>query len=142
MKFEFFGSYQTDIDMEATQTWYARADEWACECGDCRNFLKQARERSLPAPVVEILDKLGVPPEKAADVCEYGPAEGGRLYEFCYRIAGQILSGNERASVSQGWGDGLCFHDSYPYGAPDFPEPHFDLGFWVTLPWVLDEPRE
>ena len=26
-----------------------------------------------------------------------------------------------------------------PYGAPGFPEPHFDLGCTMYLPWVLDE---
>ena len=28
----------------------------------------------------------------------------------------------------------LCCHETYPYGAPGFPEPHFDLEFWVRLP--------
>ena len=40
------------------------------------------------------------------------------------------------------WGESYCCHEPYPYGAPGFPEPHFDLEFWVTLPWVLDEPLE
>ena len=43
---------------------------------------------------------------------------------------------------------GACFDDgsifgcvlSLLYGASGFPEPHFDLEFWLTLPWVLDEP--
>lgn len=34
-----------------------------------------------------------------------------------------------------------CCHDPYPYGAPNFPEPHFDLEFYATLPWVLDEAK-
>ena len=29
-----------------------------------------------------------------------------------------------------------CCHEPYPYGAPGFPEPHFDLEFWVRLPRV------
>lgn len=141
MIFGFFDAYQTDIDLEATRKWYAQADEWGCECGDCLNFLKLARERALPAPVLEILDKLGVPPGKATYVCEMGPEEDGRLYEFSYRLAGQILSGDEMSSKRQDWGGGRCCHEPYPYGSPGFPEPHFDLEFWVTLPWVLDEPR-
>lgn len=142
MIFEFFDAYQTDIDLEATQRWYAQADEWGCECGDCLNFLKLARERALPAPVLEILDRLGVPPEKATYVCEMGPREGGgRWYQFSYRLAGDILSGDEHGSAKQDWGGGGCVHEPYPYGAPGFPEPHFDLEFWITLPWVLEKPR-
>lgn len=136
------GPFRADVDLELTQGWYAQAEEWDCDCGDCRNFLKLARDRALPAPVPEILDRLGIPPEKSTDVCEYGPEEGGRLYGFGYRIAGQILSGDMQRDSAQL--DGVrvtCFHDSYP-GAPGFPEPHFDLEFWVTLPWALDEPRE
>lgn len=142
MKTEFFGACQTGVDPEATRKWYAQADDWDCDCGDCRNFLKLARERKLPAPVLEILDELGIPPEKSTDVCELGPAEGGRIYDFSYRVAGYILSGDgRRSSAHLDWGTGSCFHDSYP-GAPGFPEPHFDLGFTMVLPWVLEEPRE
>ena len=138
---DLFG-FRVEIDEEATRNWYAQADEWDCDCGDCRNFLKQARARTLPAPVLALLDGLGIPPEKSIDVCEYGPEEGGRRYDFVYRIAGRILSGDEqRDSAKFDWGMGTCFHDTYP-GAPDFPEPHFDLDFSLTLPWVLDEPRE
>lgn len=36
------------------------------------------------------------------------------------------------------WGAGSCGYDPYPYGAPDFPEPYFDLMFFVEFPWVLD----
>lgn len=35
------------------------------------------------------------------------------------------------------WGEVRCCHEIYPYGAPDFPTPHFDLEFWVQLPWIL-----
>lgn len=30
--------------------------------------------------------------------------------------------------------EAYCGHNPYPYGAPGFPEPHFDLEFWVWLP--------
>lgn len=142
MIFEFFGSYQTDVDLELTQNWYAQAEGWGCDCGDCRNFLKLARERALPAPVLELLDELGIPPEKATYVCEMYPTEGGHVYQFSWRIAGTILSGEGKAGDAQGWGEASCLHETYPYGAPGFPEPNFDLNFFVELPWVLDEPRE
>lgn len=132
-KQHLFGSI-VEIDEESTHHWYADAEEWGCDCGDCRNFLALARERHLPTFVLEQLDKLGIPPEKATYVCQIYPDGDGQHYQFSYRIAGNILSG-EAAT-----GAGRCCHEPYPYGAQEFPEPHFDLEFWVTLPWVLDEP--
>lgn len=135
LKRYFFG-FEVEVDQKDTQHWYAAAKEWACDCGDCRNFLALARGRHLPAFVLEKLDKLGIPPEKATYVCQMYPDGDGQHYQFSYRIAGNILSGEATGEA------GRCCHEPYPYGAPGFPEPHFDLEFWVTLPWVLDEPRK
>lgn len=136
-EYEFF-EFRVEVDEISTRDWYEGAERWDCECGHCRNFLALAQERALPAPVLEILDSLGIPPEKATYVCELYRDEGGHYYEFSYRIAGRILSGDETASVPQEWGEGICYHEIYPYGAPGFPEPYFDLGFFITLPWVLE----
>ena len=132
--YNFFG-FQVEVDEAATRDWYSVSKGWGCDCGHCRNFLALARGRELPAPVLEILDKLGIPPEKATYVCEIYPDGDGLCYQFSYRIAGNILSGEADTKEI-----GRCLHETYPYGAPDFPEPHFDLEFWLTLPWVLDEP--
>lgn len=128
----FFGSV-VEIDKANTRCWYTVAEEWSCDCADCRNFLALARKRRLPADLVDCLDKLGIPPEKATYVCQIDSNEDGKHYQFSYRIAGNILC--EETSK----GIGRCCHEPYPYGAPGFPEPHFDLEFWLTLPWVLDE---
>lgn len=125
-----------EVDEASTHRWYATAEEWGCACGDCRNFLALARKRQLPAFVLEHLDKLGIPPEKATYVCRMYPDGDGQHYQFSYRIAGNILSVEATGEA------GRCCHEPYPYGAPGFPEPHFDLELWVTLPWVLDEPRK
>ncbi len=142
-KYDFFG-FRVEIDEAATRDWYAQADEWDCDCGDCRNFLKLAHERALPAPVLELLDGLGIPPAKATYVCMMYNSKAGYLYEFSYRVAGNILAGDETSSVPWEGGNAWCHHEPYPYGAPDFPEPHFDVGFYFyfTLPWALDEPRK
>lgn len=137
-----FLDFQADVDEAATKSWYAESEGWSCSCGHCRNFLALARERKLPLPVLEILDDPGIPPEKATYVCEIY-SEGDSLhYQFSYRIAGRILKGDETDFASREWGRGRCCHEIYPYGAPGFPEPHFDLEFWLTLPWVLNEPDE
>ena len=45
----------------------------------------------------------------------------------------------DKASEVFSWGEMRCTHEIYPYGAPDFPKPHFDLEFWLTLPMILEE---
>lgn len=130
-KHHLFG-FEVEIDEESTHCWYATAKEWGCDCGDCRNFLVFAHERRLPVWVVETLDKLGIPPEKATYVCLLYSDEDGWHYQFSYRVAGNILNGETNKEEH-----GRCCHEPYPYGAPGFPEPHFDLEFWITLPWAL-----
>lgn len=126
--------YCLETDDAATRDWYAQAGEWDCDCGHCRNFLALARRGALPEPAAPILKAFGIPQQKATHVCELGRAEGGaHLYEFSYRAAGRILSGPERGEAPF-----FCGHETYPCGAPGFPEPHFDLQFILTLPWVLD----
>ena len=139
-KQNLFG-FSVEVDADATRGWYAKTEEWGCTCTSCRNFIALARKRMLPGPVLDTLDSLGLPPEKVTYVCELTRDGPRHCYEFSYRIAGSILSGDETASVSLGWGSVLCFHEPYPYGAPHFPKPHFDLDFSITLPWVLDEPE-
>ena len=69
--------------------------------------------------------------------CELYRQEGGHLYQFSCRVAGRILDGHGKPGAQ-----GTCCHEIYPYGAPDFPEPHFDLEFGLTLPWTLEEPED
>lgn len=133
--FNFWG-YQAEVDVETSELWYEDAGEWGCTCGHCQNFLTLARQRRLPQPVLKALDSLHVPPEKATYVCEMYPDGEGHRYQFSYRIAGTIIREPEQPQI-QDWGSGNCRHEPYPYGAPGFPEPHFDLEFWVTLPWIL-----
>lgn len=132
--FDFWG-YQAEVDTEVTKCWYEDAEAWGCNCGHCQNFLALARQRRLPQPVLEALDALHIPPEKATYVCEMYPDREGHRYQFSYRVAGHFTGGREEA-VPQSWGQGLCCHEPYPYGAPRFPQPHFDLEFWITLPWI------
>ena len=126
-----------EIDKEITRKYYEKSSEWGCECLHCRNFLALARERKLPQEILDILDSLAIPPEKATYVCEVMPKEEGHLYQFSYRVAGELPQGKSSKVFS--WGEMRCTHEIYPYGAPDFPKPHFDLEFWLTLPMILEE---
>ena len=136
-----FWDFQVEIDESATEQWYGQAEAWGCACEHCCNFQKAVREERLPVPVREMLCSLGIPPEKATYVCCNFSDEQGLHYQFSYRIAGCILAGHAGELVSQEWGGFRCGQEPYPYGAPGFPQPHFDMEFYVTLPWVPDQPE-
>jgi len=133
-----FGSCQVEIDENRTAKWYAGFDGWGCGCGHCRNFLKLAKRKELPEHIIEILDELTILPEKATYVGQLFTDDLGIHYQFSYRIAGTITDTQEKQETQSGK-EGRCCHEPYPYGAPNFPEPHFDLEFYATLPWVLEE---
>ncbi len=132
-EFDLFG-FQVEIDEVSTKEWYDKADEWGCECGDCRHFIALAKKKELPSAVIEILEQLGIVPEKATYVCEIVTEEHNVLYQFSYRMVGNVLKERDRGTKDFGWGEAYCGHEPYPYGAPGFPTPHFDLEFWVRLP--------
>lgn len=130
---DLFG-FHVEIDEVATKGWYDNADEWSCECGDCRHFVALAKKRELPSAVIETIEQFGIAPEKATYVCEIVTEEHQILYQFSYRMAGNILKERDGDAKDFGWEEAYCGHEPYPYGAPGFPAPHFDLEFWVRLP--------
>ena len=133
-KTELFGC-TVEMDLEATQNWYAQADAWGCSCGHCRNFLEHAKRNTLPGAVSAALKELDIPAEKATYVSELYTDKYGVHYQFSYRLAGTILAAPSQEVTALG----RCCHEPYPYGAPNYPELHFDLEFCVTLPWILEE---
>ena len=134
-KIDLFG-FQVEIDEAATKKWYDKAEEWGCDCGDCRYFIVLAKKRELPSFVLEVLEQFGIAPEKATYVCEIITEDYWILYQFSYRMAGKILKERDGKAPDPGKVEVLCCHEPYPYGAPGFPEPHFDLEFRVRLPRV------
>ena len=131
-------NFEVEIDETSTADWYAAKEPWGCECEHCRNFLELSKHNRLPEAVHAILKELNIAPEKATYVCEIMSKDNGHLYQFSYRIAGRILNEDTAKSTVADWGEVRCCHEIYHYGAPGFPTPHFDLEFWVTLPWVLE----
>lgn len=129
----FFG-YKTEIDETATKQWYEGFGGWSCECGHCRNFMRHAASGTLPQQLTDMLGKLKIPADKATYVCQLYEENGLHRYQISYRIAGKILSAPNAPSAAD---IGRCCHEIYPYGAPNFPEPHFDLEFYVSLPWAI-----
>ena len=146
--------YTAEVDEQTTKDYYAQAPDWDCICGHCRNFVALARARKLPAEILEILDELRIPPEKATYVCELyydeGWREKGLLYEVSWRVAGTVMKQPEsRENEGTPWGPPaqlrdtwlMLGHETCPV-AENFPQPHFDLDISLYLPWMLDEPIE
>ncbi len=133
-----FWASEVEIDEETTAEWYAAKGPWDCECDDCQNFLKLARNNALPEPIRSVLAELGVPADKATYVCEIMPKDERTSLSAQLPYRRSYLERGYRKNTVAEWGEVRCCHEAYPYGAPDFPTPHFDLKFWVTLPWVLD----
>lgn len=94
--------------------------------------------KKTPRQYPNALSIFGIPPEKATYVCCLNDDEEKPLYQFRYRIAGKILKDNTPALVE----DVRFCHETYPYGAPAFPESHFDIEFFAELPWVIDTTAE
>lgn len=134
--------YRVEIEEEATRAWYAQAEDWNCPCGNCQNFLRLARERKLPVFVLNLLDKLSIPAEKATDVCMVEEREDCLLYDVSWRVAGRILSEPEEKKILNQPDMGGCGYCFSPDGPSDFPEPFFDLLFCLGLPWVMGGPQE
>ncbi len=91
---DLFG-YLVEIDEIATREWYNKADEWGCECGDCRYFVAIAKKRELPSAVIQKLEHFGIEAEKATYVCEILTEANQILYQFSYRMMGSILKERE-----------------------------------------------
>ena len=128
--------YEVEIDGVATKEWYANAHGWDCPCEDCKYFISLARKRELPVIILDTLSRFDIPPEKATYVCSITEENNEVLYEISYRVVGNILKEKECDINDSGRGEAYCGHNPYPYGAPGFPDPHFDLEFWVWLPML------
>jgi len=134
MKTRCLFGYTAYIDKQATLQYFEHANRWECTCSHCRNFLALAEKKALPPFVLATLDSLGIPLQKATYVCMLGKENEGFLYQFSYRIAGSYEELPIPLSKSI-----YCCHEICPHGAPGFPSPHFDLEFFLHLPWILDE---
>lgn len=133
-----FGPYRLEVDVEATRNWYDLYGEPAggCDCAYCRNFT--AAVETLPPAVGEFLARLGLDLRRPGDASECGPVEGGRLYTPLWHLAGRLLEkGEEPILLAQGVN--AWFTTGQGPFLRNFPEPLFQCGLELTLPWVLAE---
>ncbi|MCD8238655.1 MAG: hypothetical protein LUC92_04865 [Clostridiales bacterium] len=63
-----------------------------------------------------------------------------------FRLLGYSVEIDEEATIEwyknyEGRGSD-CEQETYPFAALGFPEPHFDLMFYMEIPWVSEEPKD
>ncbi len=144
-----FGPYRLEVDVEATRAYYAAHPLPAvtCDCAGCRNFVKAVG--SLPQPVRDFFDQLGLDPEKPHELCYYDGTPETLCGDGWYHLVGRILEGDSEPQGREvfpfGWyalaeGDSVAFKTGCEHLPEDFPRPCFQMEFDHVLPWVLEEP--
>ncbi len=134
-----------EFDAERTRAAYAESTNGAhsCTCSYCRNYVA-VRDSQYSTDLMNLLDKLGIPLHKEAEVYEIGPgfSPGLRLYGGWYHFVGRIV--NPGAQVKLASPGGTVWSVSFAARHDLAPEsfrglPLVQLDFTVELPWVLEE---
>jgi hypothetical protein len=128
---------------EATAAIYARLRAgWAEDCGcvGCRNLLAQ-RDDVYPSAFRELLQQLGIDPNKEAEAVADGPLENGlHHYGGCFFFVGEMITAGDSMSVVSG---SPYFGYFITRGGPcpkEFREgPRLGVGFEANFKWVLNE---
>jgi hypothetical protein len=131
-------------DSVGTRTAYAGMKSGSaerCGCPYCRNFVAQ-RSTVYPEKFRQLLDQLGIDPEKEGDVYEGGPEGSLMEYGGWFYLAGELIEAGERMADA-GPDFQYFFRPSHrPSPLADFGDGVLALEFSTRLPWVIsDEPE-
>jgi hypothetical protein len=130
-------------DRDATAAIYANLrNGWAegCGCVGCRNLAAQ-RDVIYPASFRELLNRLGIDPNKESEAVADGPLENGlHHYGGWFFFVGEMVTAGERLSHA---GDSPCFNYHFTRVGPcpkEFRDgPKLCIEFEAHIKWVLDE---
>ena len=153
MIFEF-GSYLLDIDVEKTRAFYKRAAKVTdgCRCSGCRNY--EAWAENLSEAPNGVMEKMGVSPEKPAEIFVNGLNDDGSVfYGGFYHLCGRILEGRKSSwnASRQCWDIGelsfeklgieyrAAFTEDIDLLEDGFPEPVVQMEILADIPWLLKE---
>src|SRR5207244_9907471 len=128
---------------EATAAIYARLRAgWAEDCGcvGCRNLLAQ-RDEVYPSAFRELLQQLGIDPNKEAEAVADGPLENGlHHYGGWFFFVGEMITAGEQLSYAS---DSPLFAYFFTRRGPcpkEFLERlKLAIEFEAHIKWVLDE---
>jgi hypothetical protein len=111
-----------------------------CGCVGCRNLLAQ-RDEVYPSAFRELLQRLGIDPNKEAEAVADGPLDNGlHHYGGWFFFVGEIVTVGDSISVVS---ESPYFGYSITGGGPcprEFREgPRLSVGFEADFNWILNE---
>lgn len=137
------GDQTVRYDREATAAIYARLENgWAeaCGCVGCRNLLAQ-RDLVYPDSFRELLNQLGIDPNKEAEAVAGGPLKDGlHHYGGWFFLVGEMVEAGERMSQAND-SPYFAYHFSRVGPCPlEFRDgPKICLEFEARIKWILNE---
>ena len=131
-------------DRAATAAIYASLKGgWAekCGCVGCRNLLAQ-RDVIYPAAFRELLDRLGIDPNREGEAVADGPLKNGlHHYGGWFFFVGEMVTeGKQITQVSDSPHFGYFFTRNGPCPEAFRGAPHLGIEFVAHLKWILNEP--
>src|SRR5580693_2346377 len=114
--------WRIEYDITATAAAYTRAPAngpEACGCNPCRNWAA-TRDRLLPEEFRALLDRLGIPPNREAEVYHNCRLESGlHSYGAWYHFVGIVLFGEQECSPNVVFGPLSVYFHSKPALLPE-----------------------
>jgi hypothetical protein len=138
--------WRIQYDRAATEWAYLQAPDVgpaACQCNACQNWVA-SRSQILPVQFLQLLAKLGIPPNREAEVYHNGRNESGlHSYGGWYHFVGKVLFGERECSAHVAFGPlAIWFHSQPQLVPPAFQgKPVVQLEIWTDVPWLSNIPE-
>lgn len=129
------------FDREATVAAYARIPRGgaeSCRCDPCRNWV-ESRGQILPRELRDLLERLGIPPDRDAEVYHDGRLDSGlHSYGGWYHFVGRVVRGEREDAPLLEFGFFRVFFHSSPGLVPEAfaGQPVVQLEFMAEVPWL------
>jgi hypothetical protein len=114
-----------------------------CGCDPCRNWAA-TRDRLLPEDFRRLLDRLGIPFYREAEVFHCCRLESGlHSYGAWYHFVGRVLSGERESPLNVTFGPLSVYFHSKPVFLPEAfaGQPIVQLELVADVPWLSDVPE-
>jgi hypothetical protein len=138
--------WRIEYDRSATIAAHVRSPATGpetCGCDPCRNWAA-TRDRLLPPDFRELLDRLGIPFDREAEVYHNCRLDAGlHSYGGWYHFVGRILSGEQAGSPHVAFGPLSVYFHSRPALLPEAfaRELVVQLEMVAEVPWLSEVPE-
>jgi hypothetical protein len=138
--------WRIEHDRSATAAAYARAPvngPEMCGCDPCRNWAA-TRGRLLPEAFRGLLDRLGIPFDREAEIYHNCRLEAGlHSYGAWYHFVGKVLFGERERSPNVVFGALSMYFHSKPDSLPEAfrGQPVVQLQLVAEVPWLSEVPE-